>query len=117
MKGYIAEGDIKKVTAPSGGMTKDVGYVIGAVFGAAIATVAAGVAGALKTRGVVTLPKAGGGGVTFADGAKVFWDNTAHLCKASATGYFEIGTAWEAAVNADTTVKVRLNGIGVTAVP
>ena len=54
--------------------------------------------------------------MTFAEGAKVFWDNSAKTCKATGAGYFPIGVAVKAAGANDTTVDVRLNGDAVTAV-
>jgi predicted RecA/RadA family phage recombinase len=60
------------------------------------------------------MPKAGTQ-LTFAQGAKVFWDNSAQT-KATSAGYYCIGAAVAAAGASDTHVIVRLDGRSVTAV-
>ena len=67
------------------------------------------------TVGVWSLPKAGTP-LTFAAGAKVFWDNSAKTCKATSAGFYCIGAAVAAAGATDTHVLVRLDGRAVTAV-
>ena len=54
--------------------------------------------------------------LAFAEGAKVFWDNSAKTCKATSAGFYCIGAAVAAAGANDTHVLVRLDGRAVTAV-
>lgn len=78
-----------------------------ALFGVPIAGASSGAVASLMVTGVADLPKSGGTGVTFALGDKVYWSGSA--CTATATDSL-IGTASAAALNADTTVEVLLNG-------
>jgi predicted RecA/RadA family phage recombinase len=113
---FIKPGKVVTLTAPTGGIKSGEGFMSGSLFAVAQydAEQATPVEGALV--GVWSLPK-GGTPLTFAEGAAVFWDNAAGTCKASAAGYFLIGTAiLEAGAN-DTTVTVRLDGHSLTAVP
>ena len=64
------------------------------------------------TVGVWSLPKAGTP-LAFAEGAKVFWDNSAKTCKATSAGFYCIGAAVAAAGANDTHVLVRLDGRAV----
>lgn len=81
--------------------------------GVAKLDIAANALGALAVVGVFDFPKAGGAGVTFAAGANVYWD--AANTKAVATSGDPAGTnkligkAVAAAVDAATTVRVRLS--------
>jgi predicted RecA/RadA family phage recombinase len=113
MKTFIREADVINVVSPSGGTTSGVGYVIGALFGVAVTTTLVGEAAPLQTTGVISLAKATG--ITFTQGEKVFWDNTAKAIKKTATGYFLVGVATAAAASGDTAIPVRLDGIAVTA--
>jgi Uncharacterized conserved protein (DUF2190) len=61
------------------------------------------------------MPKAGTQ-LTFAQGANVFWNNSAKTCKATSAGYYCIGAAVAAAGANDTHVIVRLDGRATTAV-
>ena len=68
--------------------------------------------GSLAVSGVYDLTKASGAGVTFAAGAKVFWDATNHRAVATA-GQGDVnklvGKATVAAADADATVRTRLS--------
>lgn len=116
MKNFVAEGSIVPLTAPAGGVVSGQGYVVGAIFSVASAPAAAGAAFQGKTNGVFDLPKDGSGSINFTQGERVFWDNTAKLCKKTAAGYFMVGTAVEVAANAATSVRVKLDGVAVVAV-
>ena len=50
---------------------------------------------------------------TFAQGAKVYWDNTNAVAASTASGNGLIGVATAAAAAGDATARVRLNGIGI----
>jgi predicted RecA/RadA family phage recombinase len=72
----------------------------------------ANVLGALAVSGVYDLAKASGDGVTFAAGAKVYWDDTNKLAVATAGegGVNKlVGKATVAAADADATVRTRLS--------
>jgi len=68
--------------------------------------------GAVAITGVFTLPKVSG--AVIAQGGAVFWDTSANAVDddqaTKATGDFTCGTAMEAGINGQTTLKVKLNG-------
>jgi predicted RecA/RadA family phage recombinase len=88
--------------------------MIGALFGVCAYTAATGANVEVSVEGVFTLPKPNSA-VAFAVGERIFWDDTAKLCKKTATGYFPIGIATVAAGATDATVTVRLDGNSVVA--
>jgi predicted RecA/RadA family phage recombinase len=71
--------------------------------------IADGVLGALATNGIFKIKKAAGGGITFARGAKVGWDDVNNTAVATGTGTFDIGTCFDAAADGDDHVKTRIN--------
>lgn len=109
MRTYLHEGDKLTLTAPSGGVTAGVGYVIGAnTFVVAEGTAAAGAKFVGIHTGVVRLLKSTSDAAT--EGADAYWDNTAKLVRAaSATGRFLIGRFEAAQGASDTTADVILN--------
>src|SRR5579885_2417833 len=113
MKNYIQEGDMITVTAPAGGVTSGDGVVIGALFGVATKTAAAGETVTLATDGVFDLPKLVS--AVIAAGDPVAWDDTAKQVNVPGTGRYPIGTAIEAAGNGATIVRVRLDGVATAA--
>lgn len=115
-KNFHMHGDTLPLVAPTGGVVAGLGYVIGAVFAVAQHSADQTKPFEGKTDGVWKLPKDGGGSLNFTAGEKVFWDNTAKLCKKTASGYFMIGRAIAAAANGDTLVYVKLDDVAVTAV-
>lgn len=98
------EGEVIPVVA-TGTWTSGQPVLAGSLFGVAVKAAASGDSVGLAIEGVWALPKQGGAGVTFTQGAKVYFDGT--YCTAVATDTF-IGIAQKAAVNADTTVNVLL---------
>lgn len=116
MLGYLGPGDKIELTAPGGGVTKDVGYVIGGLFVVAEGTAAATVKFIGVKRGIVRLLKNTSEAIT--EGQRVFWDDSAKRVRnASATGRFLIGAAEKAQLAADLTCDVNLDAISVLAVP
>lgn len=113
MKNYIQEGRMITVAAPAGGVASGEGVVIGALFGVASKTAAAGETAAIATEGVFDLPKLAS--VVIAAGDAVAWDNSAKQVNVPATGRYPIGIAIEAAGNGASTVRVRLDGIATAA--
>jgi predicted RecA/RadA family phage recombinase len=113
MKNYIQEGRIITVTTPVGGVNSGDAVVIGALFGVATKTAAAGETVAIATEGVFDLPKLAS--AVIAAGDTVAWDDAAKQINTPATGRYSIGIAIEAAGNGATTVRVRLDGIATAA--
>lgn len=115
MKNFVQVGDTVDLTAPSGGVTGGVGYVIGGnTFVVAESTVAEGLTFQGRRTGVIRLPKATGNAIT--EGAAVWWDNSAkNVRHATGTGRFPIGMAVAAAASADTEVLVVLTGAATAA--
>lgn len=94
-------------------MTSGDGVVIGALFGVASKTAAAGETVTIATTGVFDLPKLAS--AVIAAGDPVAWDDTAKQINVPGTGRYPIGTAIEAAGNSTTTVRVRLDGVATAA--
>ena len=116
MKNFVQVGDTVDLTAPSGGVTGGVGYVIGATFVVAESTVAQGLTFQGRRTGVILLTKATGSGTAITEGQQVWWDNSAkNVRHATGTGRFPIGTAAAAAGNDATEVPVILSGIPTVA--
>lgn len=113
MKNYIQEGRTITPTAPTGGVTSGGGVVIGAVFGVASKTGAAGETVTIATTGVFDLPALAS--AVIAAGDAVAWDDTAKQVNVPATGRYPIGIAIEAAGNGVATERVRLDGIATAA--
>ncbi|UJX46635.1 DUF2190 family protein [Xanthobacter sp. YC-JY1] len=109
MKNFVQHGDTLDMTAPSGGVISGTGYLIGALFGVAIVSAAAGEKFAFRIVGVYTLPKATGEAWT--EGAIVYWDNTNKKLTTTSSGNTKVGTAASAAASGDTTGVARLNGV------
>lgn len=117
MKNLVQVGDTLDLTAPSGGVTGGVGYVIGSnTFVVAESTVAAGLTFQGRRTGVVRLPKATGSSTAITAGNNVWWDNTAkNVRHATGTGRFPIGMAVAAAGDDATEVLVILTGVSTVA--
>lgn len=113
MKNQVQAGDAIYVTAPSGGFTSGVAYMIGGaapipgLFGVAGATVLVGQTGVLWVVGCFTLPKLSTD--VMAVGDAVYWDNTANQWLTRIAGSLaKVGIVIVAAGAATTTVTVRL---------
>lgn len=98
------EGEIIPVVA-TGTWSSGQPVLAGSLFGVAIADAVNGESVGLAIEGVWELPKAGGAGVTFSQGSKVYFDGT--NCTATATDTF-VGIAQAAAADAATVVNVLL---------
>ncbi len=109
MKNYVSRGDNVAVTAPAALGSGD-GVLVGSLFGIASGDAAAGDRVVIATAGVYTLPKVGS--QAWAEGVKVYWDDTNKRCTTAATGNTLIGAAVAAVAGgaSDTTGVVRLNG-------
>lgn len=110
MKNFVQRGETVTVTAPIGGINSGAGVLVGALFGVAAFTAAEADDVEIGTMGVFDLPKATG---AIAQGAKVYWDDTAKSVTTTATNNSLIGVAVAAAGTSAATVRVRLNGVSV----
>ncbi|GEP11814.1 DUF2190 family protein [Methylobacterium gnaphalii] len=110
MKNRIQKGDTVTLIAPydvaSGG-----GLLVGSVFGVANFAALSGAPVEADVVGVFDLAKADA--QAWAQGAKIYWDNTAKVCTTVNTSNTLIGAAMLAVANtAGLTVgRVRLNGV------
>lgn len=111
MKNFIQPGGNLTVTAPadvaSGG-----GVLVGALFGVATAAAVAGADVTIVRRGVFSLVKTAA--QAWAQGAKVYWNDTAKECTTVATGNTLIGFAARAEADANVTGYVLLDGAAAT---
>jgi len=105
-KNFIHDGRRLVMTAPAGGVTSGGFAMIGAVFGIALTSAAAGAQFTLAVGGVWTLPK-GSGAITA--GAAVYWDAAAKAVTTTVGSNQKIGVAEQAALTADTALPIRLN--------
>lgn len=107
MKNFLGHSNDQMLTAPvavaSGG-----GALIGAIFGVAKVNIAQGQRGPFCLTGKFEFPKDAN---AIAEGARVYWDNTAKVMTATANGNTLVGVATLAALAATTTVHVRLNAL------
>ena len=78
------------------------------LLGVAKLDIAANTLGALAVTGVFDVPKATGAGTAIGAGAKVYWNATAKQATTTATGNKYLGKTIKAAVDADATVRIRL---------
>ncbi len=87
-----------------------VGDVIeqGDLVGIAMRDVKANTPGALCVEGVFDVPKTSGAGTAIAAGTKVYWDAANKVATATAGSNKFLGKTTTATVDADTTVRVRL---------
>ena len=113
---YIAPGDVMTFAAPSGGVTKGVPVLIGGLILIPQQTAAEGVSFDGYATGVHSVPKTDSQAWTA--GAVIYLDNTNHCFTTTSTSNYRAGVAVEAVASTAglTTGKIRLNGLGVTAV-
>jgi len=112
----VQRGNIIDFTAPSGGVVSGAPVLIGGVLAVPMTTVAQTLAFAGAVCGVFEIAKEATT-AAFTEGEAVYWDDTAKRMDESASGRYEVGFAVASAINTDTTVKVKLNGFSVAAVP
>jgi len=106
MKNYIAKGEVLTVTAPAGGIESGAPVVVGPLVGIAIISAAEGLKASVALEGVYEVEKAN---VAATQGAKLYWDATAEKFTTVAAGNTFAGYAYEAAIQADTTVEIKLD--------
>jgi predicted RecA/RadA family phage recombinase len=72
--------------------------------------------GALALRGIYDFPKVTTGGSGLAAGATVYWNTDTYNAQAASSTYKQLGRVVQAAADADSTVRVVLNGLVSTSV-
>lgn len=110
MKNFIQPGEMIEVTLAAA-IVSGAGMLIGTLFGVATKSGEIGDKVNFSLEGVYNLPK-----VTvdvMAQGAKVYWDDTAKKLTTVAMGNSLVGVAHAAAGNGDLFVDCRLNGIAI----
>ncbi len=107
---FIHDGDSIDYTPGADVAAGDV-VVQGELVGIAKLDIAADALGALAVKGVFDLPKATGGGTAIAVGSLVYWDAGASVATTNAAAGANklLGKTVKAAVDADATVRVRLD--------
>lgn len=109
---YLYPGKTMTYTAPSGGVTSGLGYLIGALFVVACADADATEEFQGTTEGVWTLPKTISEG-DLPEGKALFWDVANGKVTVDPTLGLPIGSLAAAALTAATTCSVRLNGVSL----
>jgi len=104
---YVHEGKSIDYTPSADVAIGDV-VVQGDLVAVATRPIAANALGSLATTGVFDFAKATGTSTAIAAGTKAYWDATNHVATATATSNKYIGKVVKAAVDADATVRVRL---------
>ncbi|ATQ67866.1 MULTISPECIES: DUF2190 family protein [Methylosinus] len=112
MKNFVQLAEIVTVTAPSGGVASGDPVLIGALFGVASKSAAAGESVEIMTEGGFDLAKHAGD--TFSVGDKVYFNASEKKLTSAAPSNPRIGVAMKAAVGSATSVLVRLNGLPIS---
>jgi predicted RecA/RadA family phage recombinase len=108
---YLSPGDVIELTAPTGGVVRGSPVLIADILVIPTDSVAQTLRFQGKTCGVWTLNKATG--QTWAEGAILYWDNSAFKFTTTVTSNRRAGVAVAAAASGDTTGVVRLDGIAL----
>jgi predicted RecA/RadA family phage recombinase len=110
MRNFIQPGNSLAIAVPyAGGVLAGQGVLVGALFGVAATDGAQNATVEAATQGVFDITKEPALAITA--GARVFWDNTNRRLTTTATGNFQVGIATQAALAADTAVRVWLNRV------
>lgn len=104
---YLKPGDTMTITAGSTFASGDA-VQIGKAFGVALTDIASGEVGEIGLVGVYSLPK--NAPLVISQGDRLFWDTTPGELNKTATAQEGVGFAYAAALSADATVLVRLDG-------
>lgn len=108
MKNFLQEGETLDVVAPSGGLTADQVYFVGAIVGVVASTVLEGETTALDRCGVFSLPKTTSQAWAFGD--PLYWNpGTSKFTNAWADGVIPAGTA---VPNTDGTMAASADTVG-----
>ena len=102
----LEKADTLTLPAPSGGVVSGVAYLIGVIFGVAIASVAETVDAAFRVVGEFTLPKNTSEATTV--GAALYWDDTGKKLTTTVGSNLLVGAATVAHDAADATQEIVL---------
>lgn len=116
MRSFIQEGEILDLVAPAAGFTSGVITRVGAIIGVPQCTVAAGVTGSVKRRGVFELAKVSA--QAWSQGQLIYLNAAGTmLTNVSATGAYLVGFATEDRANPSAFGRAFLTGAPAVAVP
>ena len=104
-KNFIHEGDVLNYTAGAN-IASGQFVLIGTIGGVAIGAIANGATGAVRVKGVFSVPKASG---AVTQGAKLYWDATNSVLTTTSSGNTIVGVAAAAAQSGDATAQILLN--------
>jgi predicted RecA/RadA family phage recombinase len=104
---YVQDDDYIDYT-PGADVAAGAVVVQGDLIGVALRPIPANTLGALAVEGVFDVPKASGASTAIAAGVNVYWNAGAQQATTTASGNKLLGKTTKAAVDADTTVRVRL---------
>lgn len=104
--------DTLEMTAPSGGVVSGTAYLIGSIFGVAVADAAEGDPFSLKVQGEFTLPKNNAEATT--QGQALYWDDTGKKLTTTAGSNKIVGAATVAHADVDTTQEIVLGYVDPT---
>ena len=104
---FVHVGDAIDYT-PAADVAAGAVVVQGELVGVAKLSISANKLGALAVKGVFDFPKATGVGTAIAAGANCYWNAGAQQATTTATGNKLIGKCFRTAVDADTTVRIRM---------
>ena len=107
MAKFIYDGDAIDYT-PGTAVAAGAVVVQGDLIGVAKLDIPANTLGALAVTGVFDFPKTAGGGTAIAGGVTVYWNAGTSVATATSAGNKLLGKTVKAAVDADTTIRVRL---------
>lgn len=107
---YVQPGDVLTLAAPYT-VISGAGAKVGNIFGVALGDVTSGASGEFQLCGVWDLLAVTADVASVGD--RVYWDDAAKKATVDVTGTDQIGVCTKAKTNADTTIRVRLDGIGL----
>jgi predicted RecA/RadA family phage recombinase len=105
---FVQEGAFIDHT-PASNLAAGAVVVQGDLVGVAKTPIAANTLGALAVEGVFDFPKASGASTAIAIGVSVYWNAGTQVATTTSSGNKLIGKTVRAAVDADTTVRVRMS--------
>jgi predicted RecA/RadA family phage recombinase len=109
MKTFVQPGEVLPLTAPSGGVVSGKAYLIGSLVIIALVDAAETVRFSAMLTGVVEHTKVSA--QEWAEGVKIYWDNSAKLFTTTSGGNTLVGVAAAFAANPTATGRVRLDGV------
>ena len=113
MKNYYQDGKTLDLVAPAGGVTSGVPVLIGALLVVPVISADATEVFSGLTCGVINSAKTTGQAWT--QGAALYWDDSEAEFTTTAASNYRVGVAAAAALSADATGLIRLDGISTIA--